>query len=132
MANNNRPLSPHLQVYRPQITSFLSITHRATGVALAVGTLFFTYWLLSATYGPEKFASAQALFGSMVGQVVLWGFTFSIFFHLANGLRHLAWDIGWGFDLDKVRATGWLVVLLSSAMTVLTMVIAYSAAGGAS
>ncbi|MBT5522243.1 MAG: succinate dehydrogenase, cytochrome b556 subunit [Rhodospirillales bacterium] len=132
MADNNRPLSPHLQVYRPQITSILSITHRATGVALAVGTLFFTYWLLSATYGAEKFASAQALFGSFVGQVVLWGFTFSIFFHLANGLRHLAWDIGWGFELDKLRTTGLLVILFAAGMTILTLVIAYSAAGGAS
>lgn len=131
MGNTNRPLSPHLQVYRPQITSMLSIMHRATGVALAAGTLLFTYWLLSATYGPEKFASAQSLLGSWLGQIVLWGFTFSIFYHLANGLRHLAWDAGWGFALERVRLTGWLVMLFAAAMTVLTLVVAYSAAGGA-
>lgn len=104
--------------------------HRITGVALAGGTLFFTYWLLSATYGAEKFANAQALFGSWFGQFVLWGFTFSIFFHLANGVRHLAWDAGWGFDLDKMKMSGWLVILFAGAMTVLTLVVAYSAAGG--
>ena len=131
MAGTNRPLSPHLQIYQRQITSVLSITHRATGIALAVGTLFFTYWLLSATYGSEKFAQAQAVLGSGVGQFILWGFTFSIFFHLGNGIRHLAWDAGWGYELDKVRTTGWLVILFAAAMTVLTLVIAYSAAGGA-
>ncbi len=131
MAKNNRPMSPHLLVYRPQITSFLSITHRLSGVALAAGTIFFTYWLLSATYGAEKFASAQAVFGSWVGQLILWGFTFSLFYHLANGIRHLAWDFGWGFELDKLRMTGWLVLLFAAGMTVLTLVISYSAAGGA-
>ncbi len=129
MVNTKRPLSPHLQVYRPQITSMLSIMHRATGIALAAGALLFSYWLISATYGEAKFASAQALLGSWIGQVVLWGFTFSLFFHLANGLRHLAWDAGLGFDLDKLRVSGWLVVLFAAAMTVLTLVIAYAAGG---
>ena len=74
--------------------------------------------------------SQPVVFGSWFGQIILWGFTFSIFFHLANGLRHLAWDAGWGFDLDKVRMSGWLAVLFAAAMTVLTLVVAYSAAGG--
>ena len=130
MEQNNRPLSPHLQVYRPQITSFLSITHRLTGVALATGTLFFTYWLVSATYGSEIFSTAQAFFGSWIGQLILWGFTFSLFYHLANGIRHIAWDCGWGYDLYKLRITGWLALLFSAGMTVLTMVVAYSAVKG--
>jgi succinate dehydrogenase / fumarate reductase cytochrome b subunit len=129
MANTKRPLSPHLQVYRPQITSMLSILHRITGVALAVGTLLFSYWLISATYGPEKFATAQSVMGSWFGQLVLWGFTFTLFYHLGNGVRHLAWDAGLGFDLDKLRVSGWLVVLFAAAMTVLTLVIAYAAGG---
>lgn len=129
MANTKRPLSPHLQVYRPQITSMLSILHRITGVALAVGTLLFSYWLISATYGPEKFATAQSAMGSWFGQLVLWGFTFALFYHLGNGVRHLAWDAGLGFDLDKLRVSGWLVVLFAAAMTVLTLVIAYAAGG---
>ena len=128
MLDNNRPLSPHLRVYRPQITSLLSITHRFTGVALAVGAIFFTYWLLSAAYGADTFTLAQALFRSWIGQFILWGFTFSLFYHLANGIRHLAWDAGWGYELDKLKISGWLVILFSGSMTILTLLVAYSAA----
>ena len=131
MLDNNRPLSPHLHVYRPQITSLLSIMHRFTGIALAVGAIFFTYWLLSAAYGADEFALAQALFSSWIGQFILWGFTFSLFYHLANGIRHLAWDAGWGYELDKLRISGWLVLLFSGSMTILTLLIAYSAARSA-
>ena len=131
MLDNNRPLSPHLQVYRPQITSLLSITHRFTGIALAIGAMFFTYWLLSAAYGADKFALAQVVFRSWIGQLILWGFTFSLFYHLANGIRHLAWDAGWGYELDKLRITGWLVLLFSGSMTILTLLAAYSAARSA-
>ena len=131
MLDNNRPLSPHLQVYRPQITSLLSITHRFTGIALAIGAMFFTYWLLSAAYGADKFALAQVVFRSWIGQLILWGFTFSLFYHLANGIRHLAWDAGWGYELDKLRISGWLVLLFSGSMTILTLLVAYSAARSA-
>ena len=131
MLDNNRPLSPHLHVYRPQITSLLSITHRFTGIALAIGAIFFTYWLLSAAYGADTFALAQVLFRSWIGQLILWGFTFSLFYHLANGIRHLAWDAGWGYELDKLRISGWLVLLFSVSMTILTLLVAYSAARGA-
>ena len=130
MANPNRPLSPHLQGYRPQITSILSITHRATGISLAGGALLFTYWIMAATYGPDAFATAQAVLGSWFGQLVLWAMTFSLFYHLGNGIRHLAWDAGWGFELDTVRMSGWLTVIFAVAMTVLTLIVAYSAAGG--
>ena len=131
MLDNNRPLSPHLHVYRPQITSLLSITHRFTGIALAIGAIFFTYWLLSAAYGADTFALAQVLFRSWIGQLILWGFTFSLFYHLANGIRHLAWDAGWGYELDKLRISGWLVLLFSGSMTILTLLVAYSAARSA-
>ena len=131
MLDNNRPLSPHLQVYRPQITSLLSITHRFTGIALAIGAMFFTYWLLSAAYGADKFALAQVVFRSWIGQLILWGFTFSLFYHLANGIRHLAWDAGWGYELDKLRISGWLVLLFSGSMTILTLLVAYSVARSA-
>jgi succinate dehydrogenase / fumarate reductase cytochrome b subunit len=129
MANSKRPLSPHLQVYRLPMTANLSILHRATGVALSAGTLLFSYWLISATYGEAKFATAQSVMGSWFGQLVLWGFTFSLFYHLANGVRHLAWDAGWGFGLDKLRVSGWLVVLFAGGMTVLTLVLAYTVGG---
>ncbi len=130
MAIGNRPLSPHLQVYRPQITSILSITHRMTGVALAVGALLFAYWLTSAAYGPETFATAQGFLGSWVGLVMLAGFTFSLYFHLCNGLRHLAWDAGWGFEMRHLRVSGLIVVAASVLLTGATWIVGLSVAGG--
>ncbi len=131
MTPGNRPLSPHLQIYRPQITSVLSILHRLTGVALAVGGLLLTYWLVSAAYGPDAFARAQAFLASWFGRLILFGFTFSLFYHLCNGIRHLAWDIGWGFELPKLRASGIAVVVVSLGLTVVSWIAAYSVAGGA-
>jgi succinate dehydrogenase / fumarate reductase, cytochrome b subunit len=90
----SRPLSPHLQIYRPQITSVLSISHRATGLALSLGTLLLVWWLVALARGPEAFASVQSFVGSWLGRLLLLGWTFSLFFHLANGIRHLCWDAG--------------------------------------
>ena len=126
-----RPLSPHLLIYRPQITSVLSITHRFAGVALSFGALVLTYWLTSAAYGPEAFARAQAALGSWFGRLVLFGLTFSLFFHLCNGVRHLAWDVGWGFEMNQLRATGWLVVAASLILTLASWFAAYAVAAGA-
>lgn len=131
MASQNRPLSPHLQVYKPQITSVLSITHRATGVFLAFGALVLTYWLTSATYGPDVFQTAQNLIGSIFGKLILFGLTFSLYFHLANGIRHLGWDFGFGFDLPKVRASGIAAVLFALILTIVTWFAGYNIAGGA-
>ena len=117
MATGNRPLSPHLQVYRPQITSILSITHRATGVGLAVGALGLAYWLNAAAYGAGAFDRAQAIFSSLIGTILLIGFTFALFFHLCNGVRHLFWDTGRGFEMVQLRASGWAVVLISLGLT---------------
>jgi succinate dehydrogenase / fumarate reductase cytochrome b subunit len=124
MASGKRPLSPHISIYRWQITMVLSITHRATGIGLVAGALLFTYWLSSAAYSPQAFADAQALMGSWFGQLVLLGFTASLWFHLANGIRHLAWDAAWGFEMDKVRATGWLVIIAAVVLTAATWLIA--------
>jgi len=129
MADDLRPLSPHLQVYRPQVTSVLSIAHRMTGVVLAFAALLLTYWLASAAYGPESFARAQVLMESWVGRLVLFGFTFSLFYHLCNGVRHLGWDMGWGFDLVKLRLTGVVVIIASMGLTVLSWMMAYGAVG---
>ena len=129
MASGNRPLSPHLQVYRPQLTSILSILHRITGVGLWAGALMMTYWLSSATYGPEAFDRAQAILGSWFGRLVLLGLTVALFYHLANGIRHLAWDIGWGYEMDKLNVTGWMVVAFTAVMTVLTFLAGYWVAG---
>ena len=120
MTSRKRPLSPHLQIYRPQITSLLSITHRGTGMALVAGALVFAYWLTAAAYGPGPFAAAQAFIGSILGRIVLFGFTFSLYYHLANGLRHLTWDTGRGFEMARLRTTGWIVVAISLVLTVAT------------
>ena len=124
-----RPLSPHLQIYSPQITSVLSILHRATGVALTFGTVFLVYWLLAAAYGPYAFERAQIFMGSWFGQLVLLGVSFSFFYHLANGIRHLIWDSGYGFELSVLRVTGIVVVVSAFGLTTLTWVIAYIRAG---
>lgn len=114
-----RPLSPHLQVYRPQLTSVLSITHRATGVALAVGTLVLVWWLVAAASGPEQFETAQGFLGSWFGKLLLLGWTVALFYHLANGIRHLFWDAGLGFELKTAYASGWAVLAATVLLTAL-------------
>jgi succinate dehydrogenase / fumarate reductase, cytochrome b subunit len=113
-----RPLSPHLQVYRPQLTSVLSITHRATGVALTAGTLLLVWWLVAAATGPEQFAFVRNVMGSWLGKLVLLGWTVSLFFHLANGIRHLFWDAGLGFELRTTYASGWAVIAATVVLTI--------------
>ncbi len=130
MASSNRPLSPHLQVYRPQITSVVSIIHRICGVSLMFGTVLFTYWLTSAGYGPAAFERAQAVMGSWLGQLIMFGFTFALYYHTANGLRHMAWDLGLGFEMTAVNKTGMMVVAFSLIMTGLTWYVALSGSGG--
>ncbi len=131
MANVQRPLSPHLQIYKPQITSTLSILHRITGVALGVGTLFLMWWLVAAASGPDYYAMVQGWLVSFIGRVILLGFTFSLFYHLCNGIRHLFWDMGYGFDVDVAARNGWLVVIAAVVLTLGSFLIAYGM-GGAS
>ena len=129
MPSLERPLSPHMQVYRPQITSVLSILHRITGVALTVGLLFLTWWLVAGLYGPEAFANVQAFLGSWFGHLMLWGFTFAVYYHLGNGIRHLLWDFGWGFELERVRLSGLIMLACAGGLTVITLIVAYAAGG---
>jgi succinate dehydrogenase / fumarate reductase cytochrome b subunit len=130
MEKTQRPLSPHLQIYRPQLTSVLSITHRATGIALVVGTLVLVYWLLAVASGADAYASAQNLLGSWFGRIVLLGFSFALFFHLCNGIRHLFWDAGLGFELKTAYASGTAVVIVSVVLTLLAWSLAYAMRGG--
>ncbi len=130
MTTNDRPLSPHLQVYRPQWTMAFSILHRITGVALAVGTVLLVYWLLAAAAGPEAYADARALIGSWVGRILLLGWSYALFYHLLNGIRHLAWDAGLGFELKTAYASGCLMVAASVGLTLLAWFAGYPAAGG--
>ena len=128
-ATRDRPLSPHLQVYKPQLTSVLSILHRATGIALSVGTLLLVWWLVAAASSPAAFESVQAFIASWLGRLLLFGWTFSLFYHLCNGIRHLFWDAGRGFDLPAAYASGWFVVLASVALTVIAWVWGYATMG---
>jgi succinate dehydrogenase / fumarate reductase cytochrome b subunit len=125
MADVNRPLSPHLQVYRPQITSILSVIHRGTGVVLGAGTLLLAWWLIAAASGPEAYAEVNWFISGWIGRLILLGFTYSLFYHLCNGIRHLFWDIGAGFELSAVSATGWVVVVFSLGMTGLAWIAGY-------
>jgi succinate dehydrogenase / fumarate reductase cytochrome b subunit len=122
---SNRPLSPHLQVYRPQLTSILSITHRGTGIFLALGALYLVAWLLAIASGPDAYASVSAFSASIVGRLLLLGWTFSLFYHLANGIRHLVWDAGVGLDLKTTYMSGWLVVVGAVVLTVIAWAAAY-------
>jgi succinate dehydrogenase / fumarate reductase cytochrome b subunit len=130
MTQADRPLSPHLQIYRPQLTSVLSILHRLTGVALALGTGLLVWWLAAAAAGPDSFAIANDFLGSTFGRLLLLGWSFALFYHLCNGIRHLFWDAGLGYEITTVNRSGWLVLVASLALTVIAWLAAYAARGG--
>lgn len=129
MAGN--PLSPHLQIYRPQLTSGMSIMHRITGVALAAGTVVLLYWLVAAAQGMDSYEGAQRCLGSLPMQLVMVGWTFALYYHLCNGIRHLLWDTGWGFDLGTAYKTGYIAIGTAVVMTVLTWVCVIAQGGAA-
>ena len=112
MARDDRPLSPDLQIYRPQLTSVLSITHRLTAAA-----------------GPSAYAALHGFLASWLGLLLLLGWTFSLFFHLCNGIRHLFWDAGYGFDLQTIYASGWAVVAISIGFTLAAWIISFGVRG---
>ena len=126
MPSDDRPLSPDLQIYRPQLTSVLSITHRLTGVTLSVGSPLLVFWLTMAAAGPQPYAVLHVLLASWFGLVLLLGWTFSLFFHLCNGIRHLFWDAGYGFELSAIYASGWAVVVISAGLTLAAWIISFS------
>ena len=120
-----RPLSPHMQVYTPQITSILSIMNRVTGLAVSIGTLMLVWWLAAAATSPAAFARVQGFIASPIGLFVLFGWTASLFYHFFGGIRHLAWDAGYGYDLPQTHASGWAVVIGTLATTVLTWAVGF-------
>lgn len=117
MATQERPLSPHLQVYKPQLTSTMSILHRITGVVLALGSLLFAAWLVAVAGGADAFELARAALASVPGQVVLFGLSACLVYHFLNGFRHLAWDAGHGLDIAKAYASGYAVLVLAVLIT---------------
>jgi len=127
--SRERPLSPHLQIYRPQLTAVLSITHRGTGILLALGAPVLVYWLYAAASGPAQYAAVQAWFGGLLGRTLLFAWTLSLFYHLANGLRHLWWDIGRGFDIATVYRSGRIVVAVTAISVIGVWLIGYMLRG---
>ena len=122
MSPAERPLSPHLQIYKPQLTSVLSILHRATGIVLAVGSIFLVWWLVAAATGDDAYYAVERFWASWFGLLVLFGFTFSLFYHLCNGIRHLVWDTGHGFELRETYLSGWIVLGASGALTLVAWI----------
>ncbi|HZD26150.1 MAG TPA: succinate dehydrogenase, cytochrome b556 subunit [Alphaproteobacteria bacterium] len=126
MASDNRPLSPHLQVYRWPITMATSILHRVTGVGLGLGLLLLTWWLVAAATGPEYFDLVRGVIGSWIGRLILFGFTLALFYHLSNGIRHLFWDAGFGYEVDTARKASWVVLAAAVVLAVLTFALGYA------
>ena len=125
-----RPLSPHLQIYKPQLTSVMSILHRVTGVFLSLATLVLVYWLMAVAEGPNAYQQAQSLFSTWWGLLLLFGWSLAFFYHLCNGIRHLFWDAGLGMDIKTVYATGKLVWIATLVLTGLAWFFAFSMKGG--
>jgi succinate dehydrogenase / fumarate reductase cytochrome b subunit len=119
MSSADRPISPHIQIYRWQLTSVLSILHRAAGVWLSIGTIVLVWWLVAAASGPETFDAVVGFLDSWLGLVLLLGWSASLFYHLCNGIRHLVWDTGHGLDLKSTYRGGWLVLGGTAALTLI-------------
>lgn len=117
MNNQGRPLSPHFTVYRWPITMTLSILHRLTGAALSVGFAVLALWLISAASGSESYAEINGFLRSGMGRLLLIGWSFAFFFHLSNGVRHLFWDTGRGFEKSQANASAWAVIVLTIVLT---------------
>lgn len=117
MSNHDRPLSPHISIYRWPITMVLSILHRITGIALSLGFVVFVAWLFDAASGPEAYAVFVNAMDTAIGKLLLIGWSFAFFFHLSNGARHLLWDTGRGLEKSQVNRSSWLVLIAAVALT---------------
>jgi succinate dehydrogenase / fumarate reductase cytochrome b subunit len=129
-ARIERPLSPHLQVYRWTLTMALSIVHRATGIALYFGTLLLVWWLIAAASGPGAYANVQAFTNSIIGRLIAFGYTWALMHHMLSGVRHLVWDLGYGFKSTEREWLTWAALIGGIALTVLLWVVAFSMGGG--
>jgi len=123
MSSHPRPLSPHLQIYKPTLHMMMSISHRITGVALIVGTGLLLYWLGAAARGPQAYASASGLLTSWFGYVLLFGWSVALFYHLSNGVRHLIWDTGRGYEIKEIRQSGIVVLAVTAGLTGISWII---------
>ena len=129
-ARIERPLSPHLQTYRWTLTMALSIVHRITGIALYFGTLLLAWWLIAAASGPAAYANVQAFTGSFIGRLIVFGYTWALLHHLLSGIRHLIWDLGYGFKASERETLSWAALIGGISLTVLLWIAAYAIGGG--
>ena len=123
--SRQRPLSPHLQIYKPQITSILSILHRGTGIALSIGSLILVSWIVALTLGENTYLMYSNLINNWFGKLIILGFTFALIYHLSKGIRHLFWDAGYGYDLKHAYISGVAVIISSLLLTSMTWLIVY-------
>lgn len=122
----NRPLSPHLQIYKLPLVALLSIAHRGAGVVLSIGAIVLVWWLAAIAGGPDSYAAAQKVIGAWYGRLFLFGWTFCLFYHLCNGIRHLAWDFGHGFSLPAAYRSGTVVLVGAAVLTLAAWAAAYA------
>ena len=125
-----RPLSPHLGIYRPMMNMMMSMAHRLTGIALFFGTLLLTWWLLAAASGPTSYARVQGFMGSIVGMLILFGYTWALIHHMLGGIRHLIWDTGRGFGPVEREWLTMATLVGSIGLTLLVWIIGYMFIGG--
>lgn len=125
---HTRPLSPHLQIYRWPVTMMTSITHRATGLALTAGTVLLAWWLIAIATGPDAYDTVRMVARSPIGLIVIFGFIWSLAFHLLSGIRHLAWDVGYGFETHRAAVMGVVIIVLSVVLAAAVFFIGYEAA----
>jgi succinate dehydrogenase / fumarate reductase, cytochrome b subunit len=125
-----RPLSPHLQIYRPMLTMMMSIAHRISGAANAAGFVLLAWWLIAIAAGPEAYARVSHVFASIPGRFLLFLFTWSLVHHMLGGIRHLIWDTGRGLDKTSIEVLAWLTIISSTVLTVLIWVTGYTLGGG--
>ena len=123
--NRPRPLSPRVQIYKPQITSILSIFHRLTGISLSIGSFIIVAWIVSLSMGIESYSYFMSIADNWFVQIIIFGFAFALFYHFSNGIRHLFWDAGLGFELKSVYISGSIVVLNAIILTTLTLYFVY-------
>lgn len=124
-----RPLSPHLSIYKPIPTMVMSIFHRLTGVALYAGTVLVAWWLLAAASGPEAYGTANGFFGSWFGRLILFGYTWALIHHLIGGLRHLVWDTGAGLEKETTTKMAWITLAASITLTFVVWILGYAVGG---
>lgn len=129
MTTQNRPLSPHLDVYKLPLTAILSISHRISGVGLSVGTLLLACWLTAAATGPDAYEAVNGFLGSWFGKLLMFLWSFALFYHMCNGIRHLFWDTGRGFERDQVEKSAKAVLIAAAVLTVLTWILALAGGG---